>query len=207
LSAHEAADALIASTRSLLDALHSPAIAPYLAAWPVTAARRTMHAASLPVLRCLPAVVAGAPPFSAALADELQRAAPSLAWQQSYGRDEVDGAFLDNYGWSELVGLRGPLASVRIACGFLLLGPATLYPRHHHEAEELYLPLAGAAAWQRGDEPWMPRASGTVIVHASDETHAMRTDDEPLLALYLWKSANLAQPTRLERAPPDAVPP
>ena len=112
-----------------------------------------MAAASLPVLRCLPDAAALAPPFSAALVDELLSAAASLAWQQSYGRDDVGSPFLDNYGWCELVGLRGPLASVRIACGFLLLGPATLYPRHHHEAEEVYLPLAGTAAWQRGDGP------------------------------------------------------
>jgi hypothetical protein len=207
LSAHEVADALIASTRALLDELRAPAIAPFLAAWPVTAARRTVHAAAFPVLRCLPDAVAGAPPFSAALARELHRAAPSLAWQQSYRRDEVASSFLDNYAWSELVGLRGPLASVRIACGFLLLGPSTLYPRHHHEAEEVYLPLAGTAAWQRGDGPWTPHAPGAVIAHASDEMHAMRTDEGPLLALYLWRSADLAQPTRLDRTPPDAMPP
>jgi hypothetical protein len=79
-----------------------------------------------------------------------------------------------------------------------MLGPATHYPRHRHEAEEWYLPLSGTAAWQQGDADWRDRPPGTLIHHAGNEPHAMRTGAGPLLALYLWRSANLAQKARLD---------
>jgi quercetin dioxygenase-like cupin family protein len=78
------------------------------------------------------------------------------------------------------------------------LGPATVYPRHRHEAEEIYLPLSGTASWQQGDETWRERPPGTLIHHAGDEPHAMRTGDGPLLALYLWRSSDLTQKARLD---------
>jgi hypothetical protein len=80
----------------------------------------------------------------------------------------------------------------------LLLGPATHYPRHRHEAEEIYMPLAGTAAWQQGDGDWRDQLPGTVIHHQPFEPHAMRTHAEPLLALYLWRGAGLAQKARLD---------
>jgi hypothetical protein len=89
-------------------------------------------------------------------------------------------------------------ASERIACGFLLLGPSTLYPHQRQEAEELHLPLAGRAAWQKGAGPWREWPPGTLIQHISEEPHAMRTAARPLLALYLWRSANLSQKSRLD---------
>ena len=93
-----------------------------------------------------------------------------------------------------------PIACDGIACGFLILGPATHYPRHRHEAEEIYLPLSGTAAWQQGDAIWREQPPGTLIHHVSNEPHAMRTGAGPLLALYLWRSANLTQKARLDAA-------
>ncbi len=87
--------------------------------------------------------------------------------------------------------------SKTLACGFLLLGPRTFYPRHRHEAEEIYLPLSGTAEWQQGDAIWREHPPGTIIHHSSEEPHAMRTHAQPLLALYLWRSANLKQKARL----------
>ncbi len=127
----------------------------------------------------------------------LSQAASALEWRQSYTREELDDEFLAAYGWSELFGLRGPLASERLACGFLVLGPQTFYPRHRHEAEEIYVPLSGTAAWQQGDGIWREKAPCTPIHHASLEPHAMRTAQQPLLALYLWRGAQLSQSSRL----------
>lgn len=190
---------LIALTRVLLDSLQAPVLRPFLADWPVEVANepRAVVPSSLPVLRWLAQVKADAPVFSAALIAELCRVAPSMAWRQTYKIADVGASFLENYGWSEIVGLSGELPSKRIACGFLLLGPATHYPRHQHEAEEIYVPLAGTAAWQQGDRVWRDRPPGAVIHHASNEPHAMRTGARPLLALYLWRSANLDQKARL----------
>ena len=105
--------------------------------------------------------------------------------------------FLERYGWTELIGLRGPIASERLACGFLLLGAQVEYPAHAHEAEEIYLALAGRALWRRGEGEFEPRAPGSLIRHASWETHAMITRDEPLLALYMWRGGDLAAKSKI----------
>lgn len=192
--------AIAARIRKLLESLQEPALAPFLAHWPSTSRQRTITASQLPVLRWLPEIARDAAPFGFELVAAVHRAAPSLAWRQTYTAEDLDRAFLDNYGWSEILGGgNGALASERIACGFLILGPSTHYPRHRHEAEEIYLPLSGTAAWQQGDADWQDRAPGALIRHASEEPHAMRTGGSPLLALYLWRSDNLAQKARLDR--------
>jgi hypothetical protein len=188
---------IAAQTRKLLESLQAPALAPFLADWSRTSRQHSFTASHLPVLRWLPEIARDAAPFGFELVAAVHRAAPSLAWRQTYTAKDLDRAFLDNYGWSEILG-NGALASERIACGFLILGPSTHYPRHRHEAEEIYLPLSGTAAWQQGDAGWQDRAPGALIHHASEEPHAMRTGGSPLLALYLWRSDNLAQKARLD---------
>jgi len=82
------------------------------------------------------------------------------------------------------------------------LGPDTTYPHHRHDASEVYVPLAGVAWWQKGDEPWRGFPPGAVIEHAGGESHAMLTRGEALLALYAWRgnvraSARLDHPARV----------
>jgi Dimethlysulfonioproprionate lyase len=197
LAADSCRSGLVRKTRGLLRSLHDAALDPFLTDWPLVRERRSVIPSSLPVLRWLPEAQAEAPAFSRALVSELCRVARCMAWRQTYTVPDVDAAFLENYGWSEIVGLSGELASTRIACGFLLLGPETHYPRHRHEAQEIYLPLSGTASWQQGDGIWREQPTGTVIHHASEEPHAMRTGKQPLLALYLWRSANLNQKSQL----------
>jgi hypothetical protein len=196
--AHETHKNLIAHAHRVLLSLAAPALAPFLAEWPCTEKCRAVLPARLPVVRWLPAASGDAPRFSAALVAALCGAAPLLAWRQSYTAREAGADFLNNYGWSEMIGVHGPFASKRIACGFLLLAPSTLYPHHRHEAEEIYMPLAGTTAWQKGAHPWREQPPGTLIRHASEEPHAMQTGARPLLALYLWRSTNLSQKSRLD---------
>lgn len=191
---------IAARIKQLLESLQEPALGPFLADWPRTGRQRSVVASHLPVLRCLPQMARDRDAFGPDLVAAVCRAAPLLAWRQTYTADDLDAAFLDNYGWCEILGATGPLASEQIACGLLILGPSTHYPRHRHEAEEMYLPLSGTAAWQQGDAVWRERSPGTPIHHASDEPHAMRTGAGPLLALYLWRSADLAQKARLDHA-------
>jgi hypothetical protein len=158
---------IAARVKLLLESLQVPALAPFLADWPRSAVRREVAATDLPVLRWLPEIAGDNAAFGNDLVAALCHAAPSLAWRQTYTAKDLDAAFPDNYGWSEILGGNGPLASERIACGFLILGPSTHYPRHRHEAEEMYLPLSGTAAWQQGDSVWRARPPGTPIHHAS----------------------------------------
>lgn len=186
--------------RELLESLQRPAFAPFLVDWPSAYRPRTIQASDLPVLRWLPQIADDPAAFGGSLVAALCQAASSLAWRQTYTIKDMDSAFLANYGWSEILGGTGPLESERLACGFLILGPSTLYPRHRHDAEEVYLPLSGTAAWQQGDDQWREQPPGTTIHHAGDEPHAMRTGQNPLLALYLWRGLNIAQKARLDAA-------
>jgi hypothetical protein len=211
-----AGEDIAARVKELLDSLQHPALGPFLTDWPSVYSTREITAAPLPVLRWLAqlarhvtslgAARLGAASFGAELVGAVCRAAPLLDWRQTYSSADLDAAFLENYGWSEIVGPVGPVPSERVACGFLILGPSTFYPRHHHAAEELYVPLSGAAAWQQGDTVWREHAPGTPIHHRSGEPHAMRTGALPLLALYVWRGADLGQKARLDAAGSPLVP-
>ena len=84
------------------------------------------------------------------------------------------------------------MASERIACGVLLLGPHVTYPAHAHAAEEIYLPIHGVAEWQRGDAGFHPVPVGQAVHHPAWMPHAMRVGAAPLAALYLWRGGDLA---------------
>jgi hypothetical protein len=112
-------------------------------------------------------------------------------WRQTYTTADFGQRFIDNYGWLEVFGTRGHFANDAVAGGFLILGPGILYPDHHHVAEEIYIPLIGAE-WRMADQPFRSREAGEVIHHPSGVNHAMRTGNEPLLALYLWRGGPLA---------------
>ncbi len=193
----------------------APALARFLADWPASASqpsreqigsRAALHPPGLqppaqqsfPVLRWLPRLAVHAGRFGAALLETLGAAAGSLDWRQTYTADEVGEEFLRNYAWAELSRPGSGTGPAQISCGVLVLGPNTFYPPHRHEAEEIYLPLAGMAEWLKGDGVWRHRRPGTLIHHSSEETHAMRTGEQPLLAMYLWRSADLGQSARLD---------
>jgi Dimethlysulfonioproprionate lyase len=191
----------------LVRSLDEPSLAPFLADWPDLSGSRAVASSlripdvesdsMLPVLRCLPDFAADESGFGASLVAELCRNHHVLMWRQTYAAGDVGDAFLRNYGYAEIVGMTS-IPSRRIACGFLILGPSTLYPRHRHEAEEIYIPLRGTAHWQQSDAVWRERRPGAVIHHASDEPHSMQTGAEPLLALYIWRSEQLNQRARLD---------
>lgn len=191
---------LAGQIKELLESVRQPALAPFLAHWPQACGPPAVAACPLPVLRWLPQIRDDPAAFGAGVVAAICRDAPSMAWRQTYSAKEVDGVFLDNYGWSEVVGTSASAGGALIACGVLVLGPSTHYPRHRHEAEEIYLPLCGTAAWQQGSAAWRHQTPGTLIHHAGGEPHAMRTGAEPLLALYLWRGAGLTHKAQLDSA-------
>ena len=116
-----------------------------------------------------------------------------LRWGQTYNEADFGKEFIDNYGWLEVFGTRGHFVNDEVAAGLLILGPDIVYPDHHHVAEEIYIPLTGGTEWRMGEGGFRMRAAGEVIHHASNVSHAMRTAEEPLLALYIWRGGPLAQ--------------
>ncbi|MBS0374390.1 MAG: transcriptional regulator [Proteobacteria bacterium] len=190
--------AILRAARAVLESIDPAAAGPYLRRWPAVLAPCPPTAHSLPVLDWLPVAERSAPrgPLET-LASSICAAAGALQWQQTYREPDVSRDFLDAYGWSEFVGRGAPVASATLAVGVLLLGPRTHYPAHHHLALELYVPISGTARWQQGGAPFAARAPGTAIQHASDEPHAMQTEDEPLLALYCWRGAGIGDSASL----------
>lgn len=195
----EAARALLRPTMAFArQALAAPRWDRMRAALPdENAAARDLPPRPLPALRWLEGIEAHAGASSHALCAALARTAPHLAWGQTYSADDFGAGFLERYAWMELIGRRGPFASDSLALGFLLLGPEIEYPRHRHEAEEIYLVLSGNAQWLKAEGPFAIRAPGTLIHHPPWCWHAMRTGDKSLLALYLWSGGDLTQKSQI----------
>jgi len=174
-------------------------LSPFLAYWPSKPFKtRIVSQSTLPVLSYLPELVADTNVKIERMAKVLRTSAEHLSWRQTYSTQDFSADFLKKYGWTELIGLRGPIESMDIACGFLLLGPGIEYPMHSHESTEVYIPLSSQALWRQGNDTWVSRPSGAPIYHRSWLTHGIRTESTPLLALYLWRGGDLAQKSHID---------
>jgi hypothetical protein len=187
---------LLARLRKLLEGA-GPEAKPFLRDWPRALIERPQSARTLPVVSALEGLSRYAAPETQALVEAVAALARDLDWRQTYSSADFGERFLQNYGWSEWIGQRGMFESDAIACGVLLLGRDTEYPAHSHEAEELYLPLAGHAWWRAAQSDWRLRAPGCLIHHPAWTTHATRTEGGPLLAAYVWRAGDLTAKSRV----------
>jgi mannose-6-phosphate isomerase-like protein (cupin superfamily) len=109
------------------------------------------------------------------------------AWTTFYAQSEWSTGFIDDFAVGVLVGPDGPYVCQRVVVGLLLLGPHSNYPPHAHPAVEVYRVLSGGGEFQVGAQGgFRRRQPGSVVVHRSDELHAIRTGHPPLFALYVW---------------------
>ena len=123
-----------------------------------------------------------------------------LRWEQSYKKEDglVPDAMLAGYGFAEIIGQRGPFVSDRIRAGIGIWGPGIVYPSHQHEAEEIYVVLAGAAEFKLGSGVETRQSVGDVIFVESNMPHGFRTTDQSLVVYYLWQAGGLRQQSRFE---------
>ena len=84
-----------------------------------TPEKRQVQPSPLPVLNWLDDAYSNAPVQSKDLLRYLVDHCDTLHWGQTYKADDFGTEFLDRYGWSEFIGLRGPIPSNEIACGVL----------------------------------------------------------------------------------------
>jgi hypothetical protein len=163
------------------------------------AAFRPPEPARIPACRHLPETVGAAIMVDSALAAALAGMEDELHWRQSEGYSDAamgQPGFMDNYGHAEIIGSHGCFAGDDFRLGFLLLGPGLHYRDHAHPAPELYWLLTGPSDWSRGGDAFATRQAGEMIWHRPHEVHAMRTHDQPLLALWAW-TRDTAEPARL----------
>ena len=78
-----------------------------------------------------------------------------------------------------------PADAVRM--GLFLLRPEVFYPPHAHRAEEIYLVLAGAGAWQGSAPRFAAKGPDDLVHHAPLEPHAIRTAERGMLTLWAWR--------------------
>ena len=160
-----------------------PRVPALLADWP--------GATSVPVPSALPVLgsLSRLPAQPGDLGTQLMALSSALRWQQTYTAKDFGPVFLDRYGWTLLVGPKGPVACTSNLAGFLLLGPGIEYPVHQHAAEEAYVVVAGTASWKIGAADWAPLPPGSVVHNPPWQAHGMRTDQgTPLLLAFLWRA-------------------
>eukprot|EP01084_Bolivina_argentea_P262810 444588_1 len=83
-----------------------------------------------------------------------------------------------------------------ISIGILLMPPNIWYEPHFHPANEIYIPLnENDALWKSDynikvfDESftnWTVYSIGEIVFHPTNIHHSMKTNNKPLLALYVW---------------------
>jgi mannose-6-phosphate isomerase-like protein (cupin superfamily) len=191
---------LLAASRTFLSDIGGLIPERFLVSLGTPTRERDLEPRSLPCLRHLDRIAGLAPPQAKAVVHELLQGRNEFCWGQTYSAADFGQGFLDNYGWLEILGTRGHFVHEEIAAGFLILGPHLLYPDHHHTAEEVYIPLTGGTEWRMGNGGFVRRDAGEVIHHPSNTSHAMRTGEEPLLAIYLWRGGPLAQKSVIDAA-------
>ncbi|MBT9246083.1 hypothetical protein KM031_17815 (plasmid) [Gemmobacter fulvus] len=166
----------------------------------VTAPICNPQAHELPAVRFLhPALQTVAPGPLQHLASTVAALAGGLWWRNKYRNS--DARLYDRFGFCDLVGPDGVQASDQVTLGLVIVGPQTLYPLHEHPARELYLVLAGTADWAVDDTPFAPRPPGAFLLHHEMQPHAMRTGDETLLALSMWRG-DIRAPSRFSEPKP-----
>lgn len=124
---------------------------------------------------------------------ELTRINENIHWYpNSIFKDQCDAEDSENY-CANIIGLEREsqnnpflFKNDKVLVGLFLLGPNKFYPEHLHPACELWVILSGSARWKRGDELWKVKKPGDYFFHKSNESHAMETLDEPLLAIWAW---------------------
>ena len=119
----------------------------------------------------------------------------SRHWEQSYSTadEAVSADMLAGYGYTEIVGQRGPFVSERVRAGVGVFAAGVDYPAHRHQAEEVYVVLAGSGTFRLGARPPEKHAAGAVVHVASQLVHRITMDAEPLVILYLWQGGDLRE--------------
>ena len=159
-------EALLPEARDLLETVLPPHLCRFHELLPVgETSLRCTTAHRLPVLTWLGQLPQPAPRSIRSLVLAFTKMAPQLQWGQTYTAADVSANFLERYGWHEVVGTRGPIASKDIALGFLLLGrrsniPGTLTTQMR--CMSLWRVRPGGGAMKGHLQPSRPARSSTI---------------------------------------------
>ena len=120
------------------------------------------------------------------LAAALNDLSPRLQWKRRDASPPAGTTFHDGHANALVAGPCGLEERDDVWVGISLLAPHVRYPDHRHHPEEVYVSLAGGA-WWNSNMDWTTPGPGGLIYNEPNVLHAMRTDDQPLLAIWcLW---------------------
>ena len=126
------------------------------------------------------------PELAAAMSD----LSPRLYWKRRNDAPPDGTSFYDGHANALVVGPGGLEERDDVWLGISLLAPHVRYPDHRHPPEEVYVSLAGGA-WWNSNMDWTTPGPGGLIYNEPNVLHAMRTDAQPLLAIWcLWVGNN-----------------
>lgn len=160
--------------------------------WPVDVTYVRRPAVSQSVIAHLQNDPGSASPSSQSLRDALVALAPHVEWRLTYTEDEVGADFLQRFGWFELVGPNGHYLSQKVRMTVGYWGPNLDYGRHQHIPEELYTVVSGSGVFLLDDQPTLTLGPGDTRLHPSNQPHALKTTDQPILTFVLWRGEGLA---------------
>ena len=128
----------------------------------------------------------------------LQRERAGLKWERTYTKADtaVSANLIEHYGFVEVIGKEGPFVSDRVRAGIGVWGPRVHYPAHRHQAEEIYILLAGSAHFYLDAGPARLYRAGDAVYIPSLLTHGFRTGANPLIVLYVWQAGDLREKSR-----------
>ena len=109
---------------------------------------------------------------------------PHLTWME---RGVFSNSREVNRAYIELVGPEGVLINDQFRFGIYWQQANTFYPKHRHDALELYHVVSGTALWQMAEKNFKARPPGSSFEHLDRIDHAALTRDEDLLALWAWR--------------------
>ncbi|MEM9278660.1 MAG: dimethylsulfonioproprionate lyase family protein [Pseudomonadota bacterium] len=152
---------------------------------------RNLPANNLHAVRHVPDCEAHAGKTEARLVHTFIEHADRIHWAQMWDPEDFGEYFTDNYCHMQLIGPEGHFTSDEMAGGIVMYGPHTHYPNHWHVAEEIYIPLTGNGLWSMDNGDYVLRDAGEFIFHESNMPHAMKCEDTPMLALWIWRDGDL----------------
>lgn len=123
------------------------------------------------------------------LAIAFERFEPYVRWiRTEHYREKLGNEYMENYGYTNLFGYDALIPHERIIATFFIIGPGRHYPRHHHEAEEIYFPFGGDTLWSQADEKPRVRPAAEPIHNTPWLPHEMITRQTPLFTFCFWIS-------------------
>jgi len=115
---------------------------------------------------------------------------PEISWFKGsrFYPDPKHAYFSEKLWGAELVGEGDAqyLSDGRFIALLMVLAPNSTYPLHAHRIEELYYIPSSMSAWSRDGKNWMSLPSDSVFFNQSYEPHAIRSGDEPMVAICLY---------------------